>query len=193
MPCSGRDPLLSAGCGLRPSGTVSRTLVLDADCLLKCARDRLAVDVAAARDLVDRAAALLRLHTDADATAGSASAPPGGGLAPWQASRIVAHVRSNVASAITLAELAELARLSPSQLSRAFKKTFGETPHTYIVGMRLQVARDLMLSTSEPLSQIASACGLADQAHLTRLFRKEFGETPHAWRRARRRAPEAAA
>jgi AraC family transcriptional regulator len=42
-----------------------------------------------------------------------------------------------------------------------------------------------MLSTQQPLRDIAAECGLADQAHLTRLFRKIVGESPAAWRRAR--------
>jgi len=40
-----------------------------------------------------------------------------------------------------------------------------------------------MLTTEDPLSQIALACGLADQAHLSKLFRRAVGETPSAWRR----------
>jgi transcriptional regulator GlxA family with amidase domain len=46
-------------------------------------------------------------------------------------------------------------------------------------------AQDLLLATDEPISQIALACGLADQCHLCRLFRKLAGESPAAWRRAR--------
>jgi AraC family transcriptional regulator len=40
-----------------------------------------------------------------------------------------------------------------------------------------------MLTTEDPLSQIALACGMADQAHLSKLFRRGVGETPSAWRR----------
>ena len=40
-----------------------------------------------------------------------------------------------------------------------------------------------MLTTDEPLSQIALACGLCDQSHFTRVFRRIVGESPNAWRR----------
>jgi AraC-like DNA-binding protein len=46
-----------------------------------------------------------------------------------------------------------------------------------------------MLTTSESLSQIALACGLADQAHLSRRFRQVTGTTPGAWRRCHDKAP----
>src|SRR5690606_2306493 len=66
---------------------------------------------------------------------------------------------------------------------RAFKESFGTTAHMHIIRLRLELAQRLMLTTDEPLSQIALACGLADQAHLSKLFRREMGETPSAWRR----------
>jgi AraC-like DNA-binding protein len=80
-------------------------------------------------------------------------------------------------------ELAGLVPLSVSHFCRAFKETFGDTPHMYIIRLRLELAQSLMLATEDPLSQIALASGLADQAHLTKLFRRVVGETPGAWRR----------
>jgi AraC-like DNA-binding protein len=53
----------------------------------------------------------------------------------------------------------------------------------HIVRLRLERAKQLMLTTRDPLSDIALRCGLADQAHLSKLFRRWTGETPNAWRR----------
>jgi AraC-like DNA-binding protein len=80
--------------------------------------------------------------------------------------------------------LAKLVSLSPSYFCRAFKESFGETPHAFVIRRRVERARTLMLTTSESLSQIALACGLVDQAHLCRCFRQVTGMTPGAWRRA---------
>ncbi len=107
-----------------------------------------------------------------------------GGLAPWQVRKIVAHVEDHLDDAVGVPELATLARLSVSQFSRAFKQSFGVSPHAYVMNRRVNRAQALMLRAREPLSQIAIAVGLADQAHLSKLFRRLTGETPNAWRRA---------
>ncbi len=107
-----------------------------------------------------------------------------GGLAPWQARLVEAHIDGNLDRNITVDELAALTRLSVSHFGRAFKQSFGASPHVFITGERLALARELMLTTQEPLSHIALTVGLADQSHLSRLFRQHMGETPFAWRRA---------
>jgi AraC family transcriptional regulator len=106
-----------------------------------------------------------------------------GGLAPWQARKVDQYLREHLEHPVRSDELAELVELSASYFSHAFKKTFGVTPHTYIIRRRLELAQKLMLYTHDSLSQIALAIGLSDQSHLCRLFRRGVGETPDAWRR----------
>lgn len=107
-------------------------------------------------------------------------------LAPWQAHRVVAHIDAHLSQNLRLTDLAAIARLSSSYFSRAFKGSFGQAPHAFIIERRIVRAQQEMLAADEPLSQIAIACGFADQAHLSRAFRRLTGRTPHAWRRARR-------
>ncbi len=95
------------------------------------------------------------------------------------------YIRENVDKNIPLITLAELANLSCSQFRRAFKTSFGDAPHSCIMRQRILRAQDLMLSTDEPLSELALSCGFSDQSHFTRLFVGLVGETPKNWRRAR--------
>jgi transcriptional regulator GlxA family with amidase domain len=106
-----------------------------------------------------------------------------GGLAPWQKRKLDRFLRGNLGRSIGLSELAGAVRLSVSHFSRAFKRTFGETPHAHLQRLRLELAQKLMLTTDGSLSQIALRCGLADQAHLSKLFRRRLHDTPNAWRR----------
>ena len=137
------------------------------------------------------------LETDPDSASGLAlgflkriaafdtSAPlsPSGGLAPWQRRKVDRYLKENLHRSIGLNEIANEVRLSVSHFCRAFKKSSGETPHACVLRLRLELARKLMLTTGDTLSQIALSCGLADQAHLSKLFRRIFQDTPNAWRR----------
>ena len=107
------------------------------------------------------------------------------GLSPWQIRKVTSHVEAHLGRPIRNDDLASLERLNPSHIGRAFRNSFGEKPHEYVIRRRVERALGLLLSTDAPISEIALDCGLADQSHLSRLFRRIAGESPRAWRRAR--------
>ncbi len=113
-----------------------------------------------------------------------------GGLAPWQARRVVAHIDAHLAELIRIRDLATLVDISASHFCRAFKRTFGASARAWIGRRRIEAAQNLMLSTHAPLSEIAFSCGMSDQSHFTRAFRRIVGETPHSWRQMYRGAIE---
>ena len=108
------------------------------------------------------------------------------GLAAWQARGVVDHVLANLETPIRVEDLAAVTRLSKSHFSRAFKLSFRVSPHAYIVALRLSHARALLSDSNEQISQIAAACGFADQAHFSRVFHRSIGCAPGLWRRERR-------
>jgi AraC-like DNA-binding protein len=93
------------------------------------------------------------------------------------------YLRDHLERPLQVQQLAQQVSLSVSHFCRAFKDSFGTTPHIHIIRLRLDRAKQLMLATQDPLSEIALRCGFADQAHLSKLFRRWMGETPNAWRR----------
>jgi AraC family transcriptional regulator len=124
------------------------------------------------------------LFSDGSRAANVASTPRGG-LAPWQARKLTTYIETHLDSAIDSVTLAGLVKLSTSHFCRAFRDTFNDTPHTYVMRRRIEQAQGLMLQTNVSLAQIATECGLVDQAHLSKSFRRFVGESPGAWRRAR--------
>ena len=113
-------------------------------------------------------------------------APARGGLSPGDVRRIRGHIDEHLDSSILIDDLTAIVRLSVRHFSLAFKQSFGQPPHAYIVRRRIERAQQLMLLTDEPLAQIAVACGLADQSHLSKWFRRLLGVSPGAWRKVRR-------
>jgi AraC family transcriptional regulator len=128
-------------------------------------------------------AAALRLATRLMLPAAGASVGGRGGLAPWQQRKVDRFLRERLNQPVRPNELAAQIPLSVSYFHRAFKVTFGETPRSYLIRLRLERAQELMLATDDPLTRIALACGFANQAQLSKLFRRWLGETPSAWRR----------
>jgi AraC family transcriptional regulator len=128
-------------------------------------------------------AAALRLVSLLTPCTSAVSAASRGGLAPWQKRKVDCYLRDHLERPLQVKQLAQQVSLSVSHFCRAFKDSFGTTPHMHIIGLRLERAKHLMLATQDPLSEIALRCGLADQAHLSKLFRRWTGETPNAWRR----------
>nr|WP_063573889.1 AraC family transcriptional regulator [Luteibacter rhizovicinus] len=103
-------------------------------------------------------------------------------LSELQARRIAAFMEANLGAQVPLHELAGLVHLSVGHFCRAFKGSFGERPRAYLMRRRVAYAMRLMLSTDQPLSEIALACGMADQPHFSNVFRRMTGETPSRWR-----------
>lgn len=130
------------------------------------------------------ASALLGPPTEAssgsDPITGSPFRP--GGLARWQARRAVAYIDANLESKLEVQGLAELASLSKSHFSRAFKRSLGLPPMAYVMLRRVERAKVLMTSTTRQLTEIALICGFADQSHLNRSFRRIIGVSPGRWR-----------
>lgn len=140
-------------------------------------------DQNAAMEFVRHASALAN---DTGRLVEEAGVPTRGGLAPWQAERVRRHIEKNYAGRISLEELAQLARLSNSYFSVAFRVTFGTSPHDYVCRRRVQQVMYMMINTESSLSEIALDCGFADQSHLSRVFRRITKHTPAAWRRVAR-------
>jgi AraC family transcriptional regulator len=111
--------------------------------------------------------------------------PQRGGLALWQARRAIEILAANLDGGLSLKEVAKECRLSASHFSHAFRITVGVPPRKWLLTRRVEVAKEKLRDGRLPLSDIALACGFADQSHLTRVFTRTVGLSPGAWRRAR--------
>ena len=98
--------------------------------------------------------------------------------------RVLAFIRDNIEKTITVDDLAGRAGMSSSHFSRVFKETLGETPMQYVLAYRIEQAIVLMKDPSLQLSEVAVACGFADQAHFSRSFKQITGLTPREHRSA---------
>jgi AraC family transcriptional regulator len=165
--------------------TELQVLVCSVVDLLNTAKRQLDVNREAARVSISRASSLLSI--EANKNVGRSRFGHGHcSLLGWQIRRVSDHIDTHLSARILVSDLSAIARRSQAHFSRAFKRTFGVSPHLYILRRRIEKASQLMLASDDSLSDIALACGMADQSHLCNIFRQMTGQTPAAWRRERR-------
>ncbi|MEM9899414.1 MAG: AraC family transcriptional regulator [Pseudomonadota bacterium] len=96
---------------------------------------------------------------------------------------IRAFVEANMGNAFSVSDLAALVGRDIFGFTRAFKKTTQQTPHSFVIQIRVLRARDLLSNTKLTLADIAYACGFSSQAHMTSTFTKHLGISPGRYRR----------
>jgi AraC family transcriptional regulator len=106
-----------------------------------------------------------------------------GGLSTSQKRRAVDLLSKGTYSDVRLSIVAKECGLSVSHFARSFKTSFGQPVHRWVIGQRVARAKQLLLSSSESLLEIAFQAGFCDQASFNRTFAKLTGTSPGRWRR----------
>jgi AraC family transcriptional regulator len=150
--------------------------------LLDVATQQLESSKEAAQSAIEQATSLLQEQMRPHLRGGSRVS---GGLLAWQVRKVREYVDAHIEDRVLVPNLSAVVNLSEGHFSRMFKRTFGLTPHVFVLRRRLELAARLMLEGTKSQTDIALSCGFTDQAHLCNHFRRLMGETPAAWRRAR--------
>jgi AraC-like DNA-binding protein len=97
-------------------------------------------------------------------------------------SRVIRHVRENLAQRVTLAGAAAAADLSPNYLAHLLKKETGKTFTDLVTERRMEKAQELLAHTSLRIAEVAEAVGFEDEAYFARRFRQRFNVAPRDYR-----------
>jgi transcriptional regulator GlxA family with amidase domain len=95
---------------------------------------------------------------------------------------IESYVLANIATPITLTDLADNAKVSARTLARRTTAATGKPPMQLVQHIRLQVALEKLRTTHDSTLRIAHAVGLADTASLYRLVKQATGRSPSQFR-----------
>lgn len=99
-------------------------------------------------------------------------------LSPRALRAVRSYVEEHLDADLGLADMAEVAGLSPFHFARCFKESTGTTPHQYVITRRIERAHAMLTSSGLSLAQVAAHCGFSDQSHLSRQFKRTYGVTP---------------
>lgn len=98
--------------------------------------------------------------------------------------RALRYLNENYAKDVHLTDLAEYLHVDKSYLIRIFRRSFGTSPMDYLIRLRMEHARELLLSTDLDVGEIATACGYHAPSHFTEEYKKRYGVTPRDQRKA---------
>ena len=103
-----------------------------------------------------------------------------------QLSRVNDYMHDHLDEAIGLQQLADLLGISRFHLCKAFRKATGFSPHQWLVRMRMQHARELLLDDRMTVTEIALAVGYQTPSSFAQAFRAAVGTSPSEYRQSQR-------
>ena len=110
-------------------------------------------------------------------------APIRGGLAGWQKRIVSSYIEEHLGEQISLTTLAKLARLSTWHFCRAFKQSFGVSPHRYHTNCRIEWAKALLAKRAASVTDVGLTVGYSETSSFSAAFRKVTGFTPSHYHR----------
>ncbi len=93
------------------------------------------------------------------------------------------HIDKNLDKDITRESLAEMVYLNQDYLARIFKKEIGESIGNYIMGKRVEVAKEYLEKTGESVNSIAIKVGYDNFSYFAKIFKDRTGMTPKEYRK----------
>jgi AraC family transcriptional regulator len=92
------------------------------------------------------------------------------------------YILAHLDSALRLLELAAVIGMNQYRFARAFQAATGDTPHRYLMKLRIARAQDLLAASDLSLSTIAATVGFSSQSHMTLAFQRNLSVTPGRYR-----------
>jgi AraC family transcriptional regulator len=97
------------------------------------------------------------------------------------------YIEAHLCEDVSLDAIAAAANLSTFRFARGFRKATGQPPHQYVIGRRLERAKELLRATEEEIGEVARRVGFASQSHFTAVFSRRCGLPPRRYRQSCRR------
>lgn len=95
-------------------------------------------------------------------------------------------LKRRYATPITIKQLSQEVALSPYYLIRLFRRVYNQTPHQYLIQVRIARAKELLSSSDLNITDVCAEVGFESLGSFSALFRSTVGLSPSAYRRASR-------
>lgn len=99
---------------------------------------------------------------------------------------VLRYMEAHLSEPVKLETLAQIAGLSPTGLIWKFDRQLKIAPMQYLIRLRMQQAKQLLLESDLTVTQIAGKCGYTDVYYFSNAFRRHTGINPTAYRKVPR-------
>ncbi len=96
--------------------------------------------------------------------------------------RAIQHIDRRFRENVDQKELAQLCGMTPSRFSRVFKDAYGVCYLEYVLGKRMEFAKDRLDNSQMPITTIGYEAGFRDPSYFARVFKQFTGVTPSEYR-----------
>ncbi len=96
--------------------------------------------------------------------------------------KAVAFLNARYPSPLTRWQVAQSVNASEDYLSRVFRRELGLTPWEYLTRLRVQRAKELLMTGTDAVALVGAKVGFPDPAYFSRVFKKATGMAPQAFR-----------
>jgi AraC-like DNA-binding protein len=83
-----------------------------------------------------------------------------------------------------LEKAASESKVTRRRFNELFKAQFNSTPNRYLTSVRIEKAKELLLTSKIPIKQVAELSGFEDFYYFSKVFKKETGLSPMQFRKA---------
>ena len=104
------------------------------------------------------------------------------GLAPYKLRQTIDYIHAYLDGNLSLEVIAKQIGMSRYYFASQFKQAMGISPYQYVIGQRIEKAKQLLRQSDRSLIEIALLCGFASQSHFNKVFRQQVGTTPKNYR-----------
>ena len=96
--------------------------------------------------------------------------------------KMLNFIQFNFSDNINLQQIADSVFISRRECLRCFRHIVGMSPIQYVIELRIQKAKQLLLETDLPISDIYIACGFQNQSYFAKIFKSKTGLSPMKFR-----------
>lgn len=93
------------------------------------------------------------------------------------------YIQEHYAEKINLQEIADTVDMSRNYVANLFKKETGTTIWNYLIAVRMQKAKELLLNSSLKSYEIALKVGYESSIHFSKLFKEQYGLNPMEYKK----------